>query len=137
MSTSKRFSRPVLVLTTLCFLLCVGTASNSEAGQAGALLMQDGQTIVLEVSVPTPPPSSLIATIKLSPQVKIEATSPGTAKINAKKGQIKWLVKNPRQGSLRFSARTASPPDFSKVSAEVLFRAPGGGSLTKIDAKKR
>lgn len=137
MNPTTPFPRPVLLLSILFSLLLFTKADQCVAGPAAATLQQDGQTIRLEVSVPTPPPTSLIARIKLPAQTKIGATSPPAAKVDHKSSHIKWLVKQPGPGTLRFSVKTSPPLDLSKVSAEVLFHPPGGGSLTKIDAKKR
>ena len=136
MGLKIQFSIPLL-LSTICILL-LGTASvDCLAGQVAATLQRENQHLKLEVSVPSPPPSSIIAGIKLPKNTRIVSTSPKSAKIDAKSSSVKWLVKNPRPGSLRFSASTSTPVDFSKVSAEILYRTPGGGSLIKVNAKKR
>ena len=137
MNHTTPYPRPLLLLPFLVSLLFLAMAAQSIAGQAAATLQQDGQSLRLEVSVPSPPPTSLIASIKLPAQTKIGATSPPAAKVDSKKAHIKWLVKHPRPGTLRFSVTTSPPIKLSSVSAEVLFRPPGGGSLTRIEAKKR
>ena len=126
-----------LLLVTVCILLLGSTSEDCLAGQLAATLHRDNQNLRLEVSVPSPPPSSIIASIKLPKNTKILSTSPKSAKIDPHASSVKWLVKNPSPGTLRFSASTSPPPDFSKVSAEILHRAPDGGSLIKIDARKR
>ena len=118
------------------FLLC-SAPTDGLADQLQASLQQEGQDLRLDVSVPAPPPSSIIAGIKLSPQVKIVRTSPASAKIDPNTPHIKWLVKNPRPGSHRFTVTSSPAVDFSQVSAEVLYRDPRGGSLQKIKAAKR
>lgn len=102
-----------------------------------ATIHQQGQTLSLEVAVPAPPPSSIIAGIKLSQQVKIVKTFPASAKLDAQASHVKWLVKNPSPGKLRFTVTTSPAADLAKVSAEILYRSPGGGSLQKIEAGKR
>lgn len=137
MNHTTPYPKSLLLLPFLVSMLFLALAAQSIAGQAAATLEQDGQTIRLEVSVPTPPPTSLIAGIKLPAQTKIGATSPPSAKVDSQNAHIKWLVKHPRPGTLRFSVTTSPPMKLSSVSAEVLFRPPGGGSLIRIDAKKR
>ena len=48
---------------------------------------------------------------------------------------VDWKKKP--QPTLRFSVTVSKPTDLSKVSAEILYRKPGGGKLIKIDAQKR
>lgn len=126
-----------LLLPTICIFLLAITAADCLAGQVEATINRDNQSLRLEVSVPSPPPSSIIAGITLPKNTKVVGTSPKSAKIDPKTSSVKWLVKNPQPGTLRFSASTSPPADFSEVSAEILYRAPGGGSLIKINAKKR
>ena len=126
-----------LLLPTICIFLLCSTTAESLAGQLEATLKRDNQGLKLEVSVPSPAPSSIIAGIKLPRNTKIVDISPKSAKIDPKTSSVKWLVKNPRPGPLSFSATTSPPADFSKVSAEILYRAPAGGSLIKMNAKKR
>jgi hypothetical protein len=132
-----QYKKSYLLLATLCILLLGSSSADCLAGQVAATLHQDNQNLRLEVSVPSPPPSSIIAGIKLPKNIKIVRTSPKSAKIDPKTSSIKWLVKNPRPGTLPFSASTSPVPDFSRVSAEILYRAPGGGSLIKVNARKR
>jgi hypothetical protein len=134
-STHHRIS--YLLLVTLCVPLLVSFAEDVLAGEVAATLQRDNQNLRLEVSVPSPPPSSIIAGIKLPENTKIVGTSPKSAKIDPRTASVKWLVKNPRPGTLRFSASTSPPADFAKVSAEILYRAPAGGSLIKVEARKR
>ena len=126
-----------LLLAALCIMLLGSTSEDCLAGQVAATLDWDSQNLRLEVSVPSPPPSSIIASLKLPKNTKIVSTSPTSAKIDPHTSSVKWLVKAPSPGTLRFSASTSPPPDFSKVAAEILYRAPEGGNLIKIDARKR
>ncbi|MBT8354299.1 MAG: hypothetical protein KJO60_07235 [Desulfofustis sp.] len=137
MGSPIQYPTPYVLLATLGALLLGSTSVDCVAGQVAATLNRDNQNLILEVSVPSPPPSSIIAGIKLPKNTKIVGTSPKSAKIDLKRSSVKWLVKNPRPGTQRFSASTSPPADFTKVSAEILYRAPGGGSLIKVDAQKR
>ena len=131
------YQKSYLLLAMLCILLIGSTSADCLAGQVAATVERDNQKLRLEVSVPSPPPSSIIVGMKLPKNTKIVSISPRSAKIDPKTSSVKWLVKNPGPGTLRFSASASPPPDFSKVSAEILYRAPGGGSLIKVNAQKR
>ena len=137
MSYKRRYSRRLFFLPLLVSIVLGSGTVDCLAEQVAATLQQQAQNLNLEVSVADPPPTSLIAVMELPPQTKIQATSPRNAKLDPKNSQIKWLVKNPRTGKLRFSVTVSKPIDLSKVSAEILYRKPGGGKLTKIDARKR
>jgi len=137
MSYKTRYPGRLFFLPLLVSILLWGGAVDSMADQVAATLQQQAQNLNLEVSVAAPPPASLIAVMELPPQTKIQATSPRNAKLDPKNSQIKWLVKNPGTGRLRFSVTVSKPTDLAKVSAEILYRKPGGGKLIKIDAQKR
>jgi len=137
MSYKTRYPGRLFFLPLLVSIALWGGAVDSMADQVAATLQQQAQNLNLEVSVAAPPPASLIAVMELPPQTKIQATSPRNAKLDPKNSQIKWLVKNPGTGRLRFSVTVSKPTDLAKVSAEILYRKPGGGKLIKIDAQKR
>ena len=137
MSYKRRYSRRLFFLPLLVSIVLGSGTVDCLAEQVAATLQQQAQNLNLEVSVADPPPTSLIAVMELPPQTKIQATSPRNAKLDPKNSQIKWLVKNPRTGTLRFSVTVSKPIDLSKVSAEILYRKPAGGKLIKIDAQKR
>ena len=137
MSYKRRYPGRLFFLPLLVSIVLGSGTVDSMADQVAATLQQQAQNLNLEVSVADPPPTSLIAVMELPPQTKIQATSPRNAKLDPKNSQIKWLVKNPRTGTLRFSVTVSKPIDLSKVSAEILYRKPAGGKLIKIDARKR
>ena len=137
MSYKRRYPGRLFFLPLLVSIVLGSGTVDCLAEQVAATLQQQAQNLNLEVSVADPPPTSLIAVMELPPQTKIQATSPRNAKLDPKNSQIKWLVKNPRTGKLRFSVTVSKPIDLSKVSAEILYRKPAGGKLIKIDARKR
>lgn len=136
MSYKTRYPGPLFFLPLLVSIVLGSGTVDCLAEQVAATLQQQARNLNLEVSVAAPPPTSLIAVMKLPPQTKIQEISPRNAKSDPKNSQIKWLVKNPRTGTLRFSVTVSKPTDLSKVSAEILYRKPGGGKLIKIDAQK-
>lgn len=137
MSYKRRYPGRLFFLPLLVSIVLGSGTVDCLAEQVAATLQQQAQNLNLEVSVADPPPTSLIAVMELPPQTKIQATSPRNAKLDPKNSQIKWLVKNPRTGKLRFSVTVSKPIDLSKVSAEILYRKPAGGKLIKVDARKR
>ena len=117
----------------ICLMLFISPLIG-RAEQASATLGRDGDKLILKLSLPSPPPVNLIAQITVPPGVKIVSTSPQAAKVDRKKSQIKWLVKNPRPGAAQFSVTTSPGADPASASAVVLYRNPGDGSMVKIRA---
>lgn len=130
------FSMPYFHTLLLAALLFTIAAASTDgfAGQGSATLTeQDGQLILL-IDLPKPPPVNLIAQLKLRSQAQITAATPKAAKIDKEKSVVKWLVKNPQPGKLRFSVKTSAPVSASSASAVVTYRKPGDGSLITIEA---
>ena len=135
---SRPTSAPLFFLLLMLNVFLLWSApSVAPAAQLQATIHQQGPTLSLDVAVPAPPPSSIIAGIKLSPKLKIVRTSPASAKVDSQTPHVKWLVKNPPPGAHRFTVTTSPAADLSKVSADILYRSPGGGSLQKVEARKR
>lgn len=137
MNHKKRFLKPYFLLILFSLVIFGKGVADCLAAPLEATLEQNGQRLELSISIPSPPPTSLIARIQLPSKIKIMATSPKAAKIDTKNSQIKWLIKNPSPGSLRLSVTTSPPVAASKVAAEILYRKPGDGKMSKIDAQKR
>lgn len=127
-------NRHVLLIAALLFFTAFATICSAGQGTA-TLTAQDDQLILL-VDIPKPPPVNLIAQLKLQTHTQILSTTPKAVKIDKKKSIVKWLVKNPQPGQLRFSVKTSPPVKASSADAVVTYRKPGDGSLVKIQAEK-
>ena len=137
MTCKKRFLKPHFLLLFFFPVIFGFGVADCLAAPLEATLEQNGQRLELSISISSPPPTSLIARIQLPSQIKIMSTSPKAAKLDTKNSQIKWLIKNPSPGLLQLSVTTSPPVASSKATAEVLYRKPGDGKMSKIDALKR
>lgn len=129
--TSAITSRHALSILTLFFVVAVPLTDCRAATGKAELSAKDGE-LVLQVSLPKPPPVNLIARLQIHIKTKIAATSPKAVKIDAKKSMVKWLVKNPSSGQLRLTVKTSPPVPASSASAVITYRNPGDGSTIKI-----
>lgn len=126
----------ILPIFTLLFIV-VSATTQCHAGQDAATLAAENGQLVLQISLPKPPPVNLIAQLKLPANARIVSASPKAAKIDTKKSVVKWLVKNPKSGSLQFKVKTSPPTAPASASAIITYRNPGDGSLVKIEAVKK
>ena len=125
-------------LLTAALLLSIAVPfAACRADQGTAIISAENGQLILQVNLPTPPPVNLIAQMKLQSQAKIVSASPSAAKIDPDKSLVKWLVKNPRPGKLRFSVTTSPPVTSSSASGLIIYRNPGDGNLVRIQAGKR
>ncbi len=134
MSSRSQILKVLACQTVLVSLLVFIAVGLCRADQASATIGRDGNRVVLKISLPSPPPVNLIAQITVPPQVNIVSTSPPAAKVDKKKSIIKWLVKNPQPGASQFFVTTSPGVDPASVSAMILYRNPGDGSMIKIRA---
>ncbi len=128
----------VSILAVCIFCLSLLKPAACQAAPVSAVIyLQSGTTAVLEISLANPLPTTLIAQIALPPAAQVVSTSPGGAKIERGATLVKWLLKNPAAGSIRFSATSAVALDQQALSGVVLFRRQADGSLVRINAKNR
>jgi hypothetical protein len=123
--------RIMLIACTLLFLQTYPalaqeiTAGLQKKGSAG---------FVLEVDLPKPAPGNIIAEIQYPPSLDVQTAQPRAAKIDRKKGLIKWLIKNARPGKLKLQAGFSQPFEKSTISGYVRYRTIQEGTLAEIEA---
>lgn len=100
------------------------------AGVTGRYLQSSGTTVVLELSVGKPAPSSIIVEHSFTKRNQVLSASPRPKKINSNSGQVKWLVTNIRPGKQRFSLQLAAPLTGA-VRASLRYRDPSSGQFTE------
>ena len=89
----------------VCFVLSSSVTSGAANLVSGSYESSGGTDIVLTLAIKTPSPSNLIVEQFISPGNNITATSPPAIKINAPKGEVKWLFRNIRSGNLTLRNR--------------------------------
>lgn len=126
--------RPALLIAAL-LLSAAAPAADCRADQGSATLTSSNGQLILQLDLPTPTPTNLIAELKLQSRAQVVATEPEAAKIDKKRSTVKWLVKNPRQNRLRLTVKTTPPVEPQAASAVVTFRNPSDGTLVQIQAR--
>lgn len=124
--------KPTLLTTLILFTILLGLSLPSGAfGSSvnGRYLKGSGKTVVLEISVGKPAPSSVIVEQLFNPQNKITNVSPQAKKVGGN-GQVKWLVKKPRPGKQKFTINLSGPLKGS-VRGVIRFKDPSTGKFVE------
>jgi uncharacterized protein (DUF58 family) len=136
MKTSRRRH---LSATAGCFLLALVflLATSGHADGVSARLFQDQpNSVIVEISMSRPSPNNLIVEVFLPRGVTVSAGQPKPAKIERKKGSVRWLLKDTGPGTVqvRLVANQAVPlPDCTAI---IRYRQPGSGTLIEIIAQQ-
>ena len=102
-------------------------------GQFAARFVQEqGKEIILQVTMGSPPPRTLIVLQRVPTDAVLLSATPEPKQYKRKKGEIRWLVKNPGSGEQNFVSRfyTALTPE--KLSAMVRCKDPESGELMTL-----
>ncbi|MFT5698212.1 MAG: hypothetical protein ACI8ZB_001066 [Desulforhopalus sp.] len=126
-NTSYKITPSIILFITL-LILCLFPMTISAAAVTGRYLKASGTAIVLELSVSSPAPSSIIVVSSCSSSNTIRSASPKPKKIDNKNGQVKWLVTNLKPGKKQFSIQLAAPLTGS-VQGTIRYRDPAGGQF--------
>lgn len=118
-----------LVLVTAIF--CHHGANATDNLVTGKYLSSSGSEIVLHLTIQNPAPANLIVEQYLAPENTIIDSFPRAKKIDNSQGNIKWLFKNIRNGSLSLSIRLSNPLR-GDISAIVRYRAPQSGIYNEV-----
>jgi len=121
-------------------LLILSTLSSPETLQAAPQVTaqyskSEGKEIVVEITVPSPPPSSIIFVQQLPTEVMIQRTQPKANSINQKKGKAKWLLRNLKPGKLSIRMFLDREVDRNEISGEIRFTASNGKGMATQQVK--
>ncbi len=119
------------VFFVVCFFLSISVTSGAANLVSGSYESSGGTDIVLTLAINTPSPSNLIVEQFISPGNNITSTSPTAKKINAARGEVKWLFRNIQSGSLSLSMQLGSPLKGS-VKAMIRYRDPETGRFSEL-----
>ncbi len=133
MKTSRQF-----VLATsgaICLLLVMLQGSNASASNVSARLVQtQANSAVVEIALSGPAPSNLIVDVYLPRNTPVVGTNPAPAKIDGKKGNIRWLIKDTQPGTISVHFTTGRPFSRADSSAVIRYRLPGSGTMVEVPA---
>lgn len=135
MKTSRRHPTAAAgsFLLALLFLL----ATSGHAGGASARLFQDQpNSVIVEISLSRPAPNNLIVELFLPRGVTAAAGQPKPAKIERKKGSVRWLLKDTGPGTVQVRLVANQAVRLSECTALIRYRQPGSGTLIEITAQQ-
>ncbi len=133
---AKISPRPVphIILSGIfcCYLFFLLTTSVFAGEQVtGKYTRISGNTIVLQLSVASPPPANLIIVQDIGSRAnRVVSTKPTAKKINPGKGRVKWLFRNMRPGNISLEITCLNPVSGSPW-AKIRYRKPGSGEFTE------
>lgn len=116
------------------FLLIFMTPLASQGAELVSCryLESSGNKILLEMSIGTPPPASLIIIQNIPTGVDIISSSPQIKKFNKKQGEAKWLLKDVGAGNMTLTLTLSSPIGPGQISGEIRYKNPVNGSMIQM-----
>ncbi len=118
------------------FLVCLGPSlSYSKGIVAGKFLSAKGNKIVLQLTIKSDFPLSIIVEQLFTAANQTVETRPTAKKITANGKKIKWLLKKKQNETIKLRTRLSQPLK-GKVKAIIRYRSPKNGKLmeTKISS---
>ncbi len=133
------FSHPCLAAVFWLLLLSVlppeASARTDRELVDCRYLKASGTEIALQISVGSPPPSTLIITQKVPAGSTIAAASPMYNKYNAQRGEAKWLLKGVNPGVFVLSIRLEQPVQSGEIGGEISYKNPASGQMVSMSVR--
>jgi hypothetical protein len=128
-TTDNRYLISAIFFTVACLYGFFPTDAHA-APVTGRYLSNTGTTIVLEISISKPAPSSIIVEQSIAKSNTILSVNPNPKKVT-KSGQIKWLLTNLRPGKQRLTTKLSGPLN-GNVRGILRYRDPASGQFTEV-----
>lgn len=106
-------------------------AAHAASGVTGKYVSGSGASIVLSLSILNPSPTNLIVEQYLAAGNQIVSTSPRAKKIDNAQGQVKWLFRNIKNGTMTLTIQLSAPLK-GQPRAMIRYRDPNGGRFTEL-----
>jgi len=123
----KKTSGLVLGILLLCLYFSV--QAHAVGIVSGRYHTRTATELTLEVNLGSPTPVNLIIIQQLPPGTAPASANPPYKKYNAKKGEVRWLLRKVQPGTLRVQLKLSSPVKPDQVSAEIRCMDPTTGKL--------
>ena len=123
--SNNLFYKTCLLLLVTCF----STSLYADSGVTARYLHSQGNELVIEILITSPPPSSLILMQKLPPGVIITNSHPSAQNVNTEKGEAKWLLRNLKPGTLSVRMSLDQTVLSNEISGEIRYKTPQDGSM--------
>lgn len=126
--------RPMAALQRLTGLLALLLILPAEplAGEplvSGHAAGAGGREIRLEISVGSPPPATVIVTLKLPAGTAVEQAQPAASRFDHKSGEAKWLLSGLGSGRFIIKLQLSRPVTPSELSGRISYKHPATGAM--------
>lgn len=130
-NTAKRprALQTVFMACLLCSLLVGVTTVSAESVVTGRYVSASSVDIVLEISVGSPAPASLIVTQILPPGTDVLKGIPAFKKYNPATGRIRWLLRAVQPGRQILRLVLKRPLARGQIHAEIRCLDPQSGKM--------
>jgi hypothetical protein len=129
--------RPYAPACSLLLSLIFIMATAGRADAVSARFFQDQpNSAVVEISLSRPAPTNLIVEVFLPRGLAVTAGQPKPAKIDRKKGTVRWLLKDTQPGTVQLRLVVDQALRLSDCTALIRYRHPGSGNLIEITAQQ-
>ncbi len=118
-----------IVLGTFLLCLSLGVQAYAVGIVSGRYVAKTDTELTLEIKVGMPAPVSLIIIQHLPPGTTPTSAYPPYKKFNAKKGEVRWLLRDVQAGTITVHLKLAAPVRPDQVSAEIRCMDPATGKL--------
>jgi hypothetical protein len=95
----------------------------------------EGTTLTIEISIASPPPSSLILVQQLPAGIRVTNASPPASNVDTAAGNAKWLLRDVSPGTRTIRMSLDRAVEKSEISAEIRYMSAGGG-MQNLQVKK-
>lgn len=99
---------------------------------SGRIDAGENNSLVVSLTIPAPPPTSVIITCQMPPGTDVIDATPVPQKKAQKQGIVKWLAKTPNDGGLSISFTPSPTLSSTDVSCEVSYNDPHSGKMKTI-----
>ncbi len=138
----KRLSMALLLHLGMSTLILLSTLFVSATAWSQELITanyetKDGRNILLTINISPHGPNNIIVIQKLPPGVDLIETSPMYRKFNAKKREVKWLLKGARPGRFTIKMTISNRITLEKLRGEIRYRDPEKGTIISYPIPSR
>ncbi len=118
-----------IVLAALLVCMIFSVQAHAEGIVSGRYLTRTATELALEIKVGSPAPASIIIIQHLPAGTTPTAADPPYKKYNAKKGEVRWLLRKVPPGTLTLQLKLSAPVRPDQISAEIRCVDPAPGKL--------
>lgn len=132
---THRKKKSGIVLAALLLCLSFSVQAHAVGIVSGRYLSITATEITLEIKVGSQAPASIIIIQYLPQGTTPTAADPSYKKFNAKKGEVRWLLRKVPPGTLTLQLKLSAPVKAGQISAEIRCMDPATGKLVTTQVK--